>query len=135
MLTLRSLRISILLCTLFVVIPAECLPATSAVSLVSRFRTVSQEELKMTSEPNAPGAPAIILYREVFRDDNEQAGREDDYLRIKILTEAGRKYADVEIPYDNLGGDIVGIHARTIKPDGTIVDFDGKASTKTVIKA
>ena len=34
------------------------------------FRPVSPEELKMTSEPAAPGAPAIILYREVYRDDS-----------------------------------------------------------------
>ena len=32
-------------------------------------------------------------------------------------------------------GNIAGIHARTIKPDGTIVDFDGKVFTKSVVKA
>ena len=30
---------------------------------------VTPEELKMTSEPLAPGAPAVILYRQVDRDD------------------------------------------------------------------
>ena len=58
---------------------------------------VSPEELKMTSEPKAPGAPAIYLYRQVDRDDN--IPRERDYARIKILTEEGRKYADIEIPF------------------------------------
>jgi len=33
---------------------------------------VSPDELKLTSEPQAPGAPAIILYRQVDRDDNGQ---------------------------------------------------------------
>jgi hypothetical protein len=33
------------------------------------FQPVSPEELKMTSEPKVPGAPAIILYRQVDRDD------------------------------------------------------------------
>jgi hypothetical protein len=33
------------------------------------FQPVSPEELRMTSEPQAPGAPAIILYRQVDRDD------------------------------------------------------------------
>ena len=46
----------------------------------------------MTSEPLAPGAPAIILYRQVDRDDNGRTSHEDDYIRIKILTEEGRKY-------------------------------------------
>ena len=52
----------------------------------------------MTSEPLAPGAPAIILYRQVDRDDNGHTSHEDNYFRIKILTEEGRKYANVEIP-------------------------------------
>jgi hypothetical protein len=29
------------------------------------FLPVSPDELKLTSEPQAPGAPAIILYRQV----------------------------------------------------------------------
>ena len=46
----------------------------------------------------APGAPAIILYRQVDRDDNGQTGHESNFVRVKILKEEGRKYADVEIP-------------------------------------
>ena len=88
----------------------------------------------MSAEPLAPGAPAIILYRELYRDDNGRTSHEDNYYRIKILTEEGRKYADVEIPYYRDEGKIVGIHARTIKPDGSIVDFDGKVFTKSVVK-
>ncbi len=63
------------------------------------FQPVSPDELKMTSEPLAPGAPAIILYRQVDRDDNIHTPHEDNYFRIKILTEEGRKHADVEIPF------------------------------------
>ena len=63
------------------------------------FQPVSQEELKMASEPLAPGAPAIILYRQVERDDNPFTGHEEQYYRIKIFTEEGRKHADVEIPF------------------------------------
>ena len=99
------------------------------------YQPVSPEELKMTSEPKAPGAPAIILYRQVDRDDRGQTAHEDVYFRIKILTEEGRKYADVEIPFFKDEGNIVGIHARTIKPDGTIVDFGGKAFSKEIVKA
>ena len=52
----------------------------------------------MTSEPKAPAAPATYLYRQVDRDDN--GPDETHYVRIKILTEEGRKFGDVEIPYD-----------------------------------
>src|SRR5258705_9390772 len=54
------------------------------------FQPVSPDELKLTSEPQAPGAAAILLYRQVDRDDNGHTSHEDTYLRIKILTEAGR---------------------------------------------
>jgi len=104
-------------------------------SATTSFRQVVPEELKLTSEPGAPGASAIILYREVNRDDRGLTAHEDDYFRIKILTEEGRKYGDVEIPFFGKGANIVNIHARTIKPDGSIVDFDGKPFTKTVVKA
>ena len=96
---------------------------------------ISQDELKMTSLPEAPGASAVILYRQVDRDDNAKTGNEQNYVRIKILTEEGRKYADVEIPYFRDQANIVGLRARTIRPDGSIVMFEGKAYDKTIVKA
>lgn len=94
---------------------------------------ISPDDLKMTSAPQAPGAPAIYLYREVDRDD--QTNFEKDYVRIKILTEEGRKQADIEITYLRDFGSVTAIKARTIEPDGTIINFDGKVYDKTVIKA
>jgi len=99
------------------------------------FQPVSPDELKMTSEPQASGAPAIILYRQIDRDDNGRTSHQDDYFRIKILTEEGRKYADVEIPYFKDTENITGIRARTIRPDGSIASFDGKVFDKTIVKA
>jgi hypothetical protein len=96
------------------------------------FQPVSQEELKMTAEPAAPGAPAVILYRQVDRDDN--TSMEDNYLRIKILTEEGRKQADIEIPFHKGEASILNLKARTIKPDGTIANFSGTIFEKTIIK-
>jgi hypothetical protein len=98
------------------------------------LQPVSPEELKMTNEPQAPGAAAVILFREVDRDDRGLTAHEDNYLRVKILTEEGRKYADVEIPFTK-GNNVAGIHARTIRPDGTIVEFGGKVYDKTIAKA
>lgn len=99
------------------------------------FQPVRPEELKMTSEPQAPGAPAVILYRQVDRDDNRYTPHEDNYLRIKILTEEGRKYANVELAFEKGYENIVGLRARTIKPDGTIVEFDGKVFEKAIVKS
>jgi len=98
------------------------------------FPPLSPEDLKMTSEPKAPGAPAIILYREVDRDDNGRTSHEDNYVRIKILTEEGREQANVEIEFFKTDGDVVNIHARTIRPDGSTADFDGKVFEKVIEK-
>ncbi len=94
---------------------------------------IAPEELKMTSEPNAPGAPAIFLYRQVDRDDQES--HESHYARIKILTEEGRKYADIEIPFLKGRENIDKIEARTIQPNGSITNFDGKIYEKMIVKA
>jgi hypothetical protein len=94
---------------------------------------ISPDELKMTSEPLAPGAPAILLYRQVDRDDDGPV--ETDYARIKILTEEGRKFADVEIPFYKETEYVRGIQARTIHSDGSIVDFNGTVYEKPIIQA
>ncbi len=98
------------------------------------FPPISQDELKMTSEPQAPGAPAVILFREVDRDDNGLTSHEDHYLRVKILTEEGRQQGNVEIAFNKADQDVVNIHARTIHPDGSVVDFDGKVMEKLIEK-
>jgi hypothetical protein len=99
------------------------------------FQPVNAEELKMKSEPLAPGAPAIILFRQVDRSDDRYTPHEDNYLRVKILTEEGRDRANVEVAFDKDYESISGIRARTIKPDGSIVEFDGKVFDKTIVKS
>ena len=96
------------------------------------WQPVSPEELKMTSEPKAPGAPAIYLYRQVDRNDAEN--REIFYERIKVLTEEGREYANVEIPFLKGRDKIKDIRARSIQPDGRIFDLDEKVYEKTIVK-
>jgi hypothetical protein len=112
---------------------ATTLRPNKSVSAGDEWQPITQEELKMTSVPEAPGAPAIYLYRQV--DRNDQEAHEYNYLRVKILTEEGRKQADVEIPFFKTEANIHGIKARTIRPDGSIANFDGKVYEKTIVKA
>jgi len=98
------------------------------------WQPISPEELKMTSLPEAPGAPAVYLYRQVDRNDTDRASTEYNYLRIKILTEEGRKYANIEIPFWKGRINISTIRARTIRPDGTVAVFEGKTYEQTVEK-
>jgi hypothetical protein len=128
-----SLRhsLAILSLTLLIILSLGAMRPTT---VSAGFQPVSPEELKMTSEPQAPGAAAIILYRQVDRDDNGRTSHEEDYFRIKILTEEGRKHADIEIPFLKGEGNVVNIRARTIRPDGSIVNFDRKAFEKSLVK-
>jgi len=108
------------------------LPTTSS----DDWLPIDPADLKMTSEPKAPGAPAIYLYRQVDRKDATRAATEYNYVRIKILTEEGRQFANIEIPYyrQDASVNISNIRARTIRPDGTVVNFDGKVYDKTIEK-
>jgi Domain of Unknown Function with PDB structure (DUF3857) len=100
------------------------------------WQPIDPADLKMTSEPKAPGAPAIYLYRQVDRKDASRAATEYNYVRIKILTGEGRQYANIEIPYyrQDASVNISNIRARTIRPDGTVINFDGKVYDKTIEK-
>jgi hypothetical protein len=64
----------LMVCTVAMIVSA-CLWKTSTVN-GDEWQPISQEELKMTSVPEAPGAPAVILYRQVDRNDSTPAGSE-----------------------------------------------------------
>lgn len=93
---------------------------------------ITDQDKAIKEVPGSPGADAIQLYHADYIDDTEQ--NEFFYNRIKILTEKGVKYADIEIqvPPD---GSITNLKARTIKPDGSVVEYTGKPFQKTIVKA
>ena len=126
-------RVAALAC---VVLLALSLAKLRRASAGDEWQPISPEDLKATSDPAAPGAPAIILYRQVDRDDSSsRTPHEYNYVRKKIFTEEGRKYGDVEIPFFKDSTHITAIKARTIRPDGSIVNFDGKVYEKEIVKA
>lgn len=100
------------------------------------FRTATPEELAMTSVPFAPGASAAILYW--ARVDDDRGGVSSEYFRIKVFSEEGKKYGDIEIPYTPgypLHGRVSELEARTIQPDGKISWFTGKVYDKVLYKS
>ena len=128
----RRLAPAFLFCGVFFLILTLASRAQAGIG----FQPVNPDELKMTTEPKAPGAAAIILFRQVERDDTGNNPHEDSYYRIKILKEEGRKYANVEIQFSKADGQSVyNIKARTIRPDGTIANFEGKPFETTIVKA
>jgi len=96
------------------------------------FRAPLPEELAMKDVPWSPGAPAVLLDWSVRHDD--EASRAIEVVRIKILTEEGKKYGDIELLSIPVVQDVRGIRARTVDPDGTITEFKGKIYDKIVVK-
>ncbi|MGD0830746.1 MAG: DUF3857 domain-containing protein [Terracidiphilus sp.] len=105
----------------------------------AQFKQPTSEELKMTSDPKAPGAAAVYLNVEEVTDDDLHF--HSFYARIKVLTEKGKELATVELPYVRsaaMNNDdklpfgmredqrVEDIKARTIHADGTVVPLTGK---------
>jgi Domain of Unknown Function with PDB structure (DUF3857)/Transglutaminase-like superfamily len=113
-----------------------CLPAlltlATQLAVADNWTQPTPDELKMTSEPGAPGAAVTCLSMSVW-DEYNRAQTHQIYVRMKILTEEGRKYADIEIPYDS---DFVfkSVEARTVHSDGSAIVFSGEPYDKSIEK-
>ena len=70
--------------SLFVLLLVSVLIAPLA-RAAATWKQPTAEELSMTSQPEVPGAPAVILYHEEITDDSRPAWT--FYSRIKILNE------------------------------------------------
>jgi hypothetical protein len=120
------MRISVVLRTPVLLL---CL-AIPALLQAESFQPISPDELKMTSDPKAPGADAVYL--EIRDVSNDDLGYESFYVRIKVLTEKGKELATIQLPYLRQvafnekgkleqGSRITDIKGRTIHPDGTVI--------------
>lgn len=98
------------------------------------FPPISEEDKQFKEVPGIPGAPAAVLYREE-EDDDVKNHYHMTYVRMKILTEAGRKYADVIAEFQKGFSTIENVSGRTIHADGTIIPFDGKVYDKEILKS
>ncbi|MGB7548256.1 MAG: DUF3857 domain-containing protein [Terracidiphilus sp.] len=111
---------------------AAVLLAGPLAGVAQKFQEPTKEELRMTADPMAPGAPAVYLYREETTDNGSHFIGE--YARIKVLTELGKEWATVEVPYAGDGAP-PRIEGRTIHADGTVVPLTGKPEDLLVKKS
>lgn len=99
---------------------------------------VPPADLALKDNPASPGANAMILYRRSFVDARRagiDGSFDEEYVRIKIFTPEGVKAeANPAINFRKEDSDVVDVRARTIRPDGSIVNFDGKVFEKIVEK-
>jgi Domain of Unknown Function with PDB structure (DUF3857)/Transglutaminase-like superfamily len=104
---------------------------------------ITPQDLQYKEVPGNKGAAAVRLYYAQHINDNTSSWF--IYERVKLLNEKalnpdarGKTYADVEIPlfnFDDIVESITDLKARTIKPDGTIVEFNGKPFEKVIFKS
>jgi hypothetical protein len=92
---------------------------------------VTAQDQQIKEVPGNPGAPAVQLYYANYV--NNYFGYEFYYIRIKILNESGKTRGDVEIS-GSFETKVTNLKARTIHPDGSIIDFTGKPFEKTIYK-
>jgi len=104
----------------------------SVTGTAQKFQEPTREELQMTSDPKAPGAPAVFLYREESTDNRSHYVSQ--YARIKVLTDLGKEWATVEVPYTAGVTATPIIEGRTIHSDGTVIPLVGKAEDLLVVK-
>jgi hypothetical protein len=107
-------------------------------SQATDWQPISPEDLALKDNPKEPGADAMILYRELDDDASKAATSGDtleEYVRMKIFTQEGTKYGHVEIDFEKSFQDVVYITGRTIKPDGTVIKFDGQVLETTIEKS
>ena len=100
------------------------------------WRPIESTDLALKAAVVEPNADSEAIFWDIRVDDG---GQNDlvlsHYVRIKIFTERGReKHSKMDIPY--IGGvKIKDIAARTIKPDGSIVELaKDDIIEKTVVK-
>lgn len=100
------------------------------------WRPLDPDHLSLKAAVVEPNADAEAIFWDIRVDDG---GQNDlvlsHYVRIKIFTERGReKHSKIDIPYIS-GVKIKDVAARTIKPDGSIVELlKDDIIEKTVVK-
>lgn len=117
------------------------IPSLTSFAFASDWKPVDPAHLALKEPKVQPGADAEAIIWEVRVADELNPGGDltttfDQYLRVKIFTDRGREaFATVDIPYWS-GMDVKDVAARTIRPDGSIVELkSADVYRRTVVKA
>ncbi len=94
----------------------------------SSWPDIPASDFELTSVPDHPSAPAVVLYEtgRLVLNDNSLSCYLEIYRRTKVLTEEGTAYGSVQVvssPYYRMKE----LEARTHLPDGRIVELPSDA--------
>ena len=106
-----------------------------AYNFVSKADEVQIEAL-LDDAPRAddyPDSGAVVLWETEVMNINEDSSYIYSTRRIvKIFNDTGHKFGKVSIPYTRGNDDITIHHARTLTPDGRVVDLDQRSIVKNI---
>lgn len=98
------------------------------------WEPITPQDMQFKEVAGYPNEPAVLLYHaDYITYVNNYDQSEFVYNRIKVLTDAGKSYANVEIPLVPW----IKIHdleARAIHPDGSISELSSKPFQKVIFK-
>ncbi|MCP4204510.1 MAG: DUF3857 domain-containing protein [bacterium] len=101
-----------------------CLVGLAGVTQAADFPPITDEERSLAAVPGQATAPALVLYRKAELRMLDYPREVSSYLkvnvRIKILTEEGKKHGEVEIPHSGFYR-LKKVEGRTVLPNGQIV--------------
>jgi hypothetical protein len=118
-----------------------CLAPISALPVYEDWKPIDPAELSLKSSTVEKEADAEGLFWEVRIDDNPDGNLIfSHYIRVKVFTDRGREsQSRIDLEYGKMFGTeikIQDIAARTIKPDGSIVELKkGDIFERTIAKA
>ena len=96
----------------------------------------AQIETLLADAPKAddhPDSGAVVLWETEVMNINEDSSYIYSTRRIvKIFNDTGHKFGKVSIPYTRGNDDITIHHARTLTPDGRVVDLDQRSIVKNI---
>ncbi len=98
-----------------------CLPA---VLTAADFPPITDAEKALTEVPGQPGASALVLFKKgrlrFMNYPTEPSSSLEVAVRLKILTEEGKDYGEVEIPHSGFYR-LRGLRGRTVLSDGSVL--------------
>jgi hypothetical protein len=87
---------------------------------------VTQQDWDIKSDPAYQDDKAVMIFEKIYADDKdlwEGNIYRTIYRRIRILTEEGRKWADVDVPFLLEKQKVLDIKARTLLPGGDVIEL------------
>lgn len=95
--------------------------AASTAFAAEDFSPITDAERALTEVSGQPGAPAVVLHEKAELKMMDYGREASSYLkvdvRLKILTEEGKSFGEVEIPHSGFHR-LKNVEGRTVLPDG-----------------